>query len=184
MQRAQTDDERSRRHCERDGPCTRTRGHPKRQEEERNSYPKKDSAKKTSKNKKNAAILTKLSAKTATPEKISAKIDTPEKPSVKKADKVATDTKLYVDTIHYTSDYGDIDVGHYGYHDTVKNVMSRSAHAARRVANNAGVLGEDGLTLVTACSAYVKATYLKFSWRGHLVIQFSINSGLHPQRHL
>ena len=81
---------------------------------------------------------------------------------MKKADKVATDTKLYVDTIHYTSEYGDIDVGHYGYHDTVKNVMSRSAHAARRVVKHAGFSREDGLPLVTACSAHVKAAYLEF----------------------
>ena len=96
-----------------------------------------------------------------TPVKVSVKM-----PPVKKADKVGKGE--YTDTVRYESDCGHVvEVSHYGYDDSVENVMSRAAHAARRVTQNAGLLGDDGLTFVTNCSAYVKAEYS--GWIGEYI---------------
>ena len=128
--------------------------------------PTKDSEKKTGKVKADAASKQRLVKKTGkakadakAPEKKTGKVkadaEVPEKKTGKKAGK-----KEYIDTIRYESDCGHVvEVSHYGYDDSVKNVMSRAAHAARRVTQNAGLLGDDGLTFVTNCSAYVKAEY-------------------------
>ena len=149
--------------------------------------PTKDSEKKTGKVKADAAAKQRLVKKTGkakadakAPEKETGKVkadaEVPEKktgkaetlltpvkvsvkmPPVKKADKVGKGE--YTDTVRYESDCGHVvEVSHYGYDDSVKNVMSRAAHAARRVTQNAGLLGDDGLTFVTNCSAYVKEEF-------------------------
>ena len=90
--------------------------------------PTKVSAKKTGKVSGTPLTPVKDSAKKAGKVKVSDTLLTPAKDSVKKAGKVkkdsvkkTVDTKVYVDTITFASDIGNVDVGHYGYDDSMKN---------------------------------------------------------------
>ena len=65
-----------------------------------------------------------------------------------KPDKKGAGASNYDVAASFTKGELSVELGHHGFNDTLKNVMSRAAHAARRGSKKAGLLSDNGYTFI------------------------------------